>query len=129
MQAAGQPLGAAAVDRSGQRVAAVIWADDGPAVRVLQVAADDAKAVREALLAVSAAAGGRPVRAVNFPEDGEVARAIAGFGIDPELAQFEMELPLCHGLQSVTRPRSATGESRAACASRLPTVLGAQDRR
>lgn len=93
MQAAGQRLGAAAVDRDGQRIAAVIWAEDESAVRVLQVAADDAKAAREALLAVSAAARGRPVRAANFPEDGEVARAIARFGIDPELAQFEMELP------------------------------------
>ena len=41
-----------------------------------------------------AAVNGRPVAAVNLPEDEELARAVSGWGIAPALAQFEMELAL-----------------------------------
>ena len=91
MQNAGARLQAAASDRAGDRVAAVVWAGDERAVSVLQIAAADTVAAGGALLAVSEAAAGRPIRATNFPEDGELARAIGGFGIDAALAQFEME--------------------------------------
>jgi ribosomal protein S18 acetylase RimI-like enzyme len=90
----GERLAAAAIDRDGDRVAAIVWADGEAAVRVLQVAAVDVAAAGDALNALIEVAGGRPVAAVNFPEDEELARAVSGWGIAPDLAQFEMELAL-----------------------------------
>jgi GNAT superfamily N-acetyltransferase len=99
MRADGEPVAAAAIDRGGERVAAIVWADGAAAVRVLQAAATDVAAAGDALDAVLEVADGRPVALVNFPADDELAQAISERSIAPDLAQFEMELALANNLR------------------------------
>lgn len=85
---------AVAVERSGGIVAAGICVEEGGAARVVQLAADDEPAAREALRAAAAATAGEALRLVNFPLGETVAAAAAELGIAVEHVQHEMRLPL-----------------------------------
>ncbi len=87
-------LGGLELVADGRRVAAAVGIAVAGRASLLQAAAvHDDDATARALLA-GVAAWGSPVRALNFPADGAVARVMRAAGATREAGQLEMTLPL-----------------------------------
>jgi GNAT superfamily N-acetyltransferase len=92
MRARGAPLRGLMIDRGDQVGAAVVFRDDPDQVAVLQIAAIDADAAGEALLA--AAGPDRGLRLSNAPAGEAPARALERLGATPGVRQHAMRLAL-----------------------------------
>ena len=91
MARAGAPLRSLVVERGGEVAGAAVVRARAEAVTVLQIAAVDASAAHDLLLA---AADARPLRLSNAPAGEPVSRALEALGADVVLRQHEMRLAL-----------------------------------
>jgi hypothetical protein len=93
MTASGQQLAAVGIPSASGLVTALVYARHPAGTSILQMAARDELAAAEGLRAAWAAGGG-PVRLLNFPADEPVAAGAARLGIRPDHIQHEMRLRL-----------------------------------
>jgi ribosomal protein S18 acetylase RimI-like enzyme len=89
MRERGAPFVGIAVRRSGQIAGAAICRPDDATVRVLQIAAVDAAAARDLILA---AAGELTLRLANVPSDDLLSEVLRRLGAGLTVAQHEMRL-------------------------------------
>jgi GNAT superfamily N-acetyltransferase len=91
MARAGAPLRGLVVERGGEVTGAAVVRERAEAVTVLQIAAVDASAAHDLLLA---AAEARPLRLSNAPAGEPVCQALEEIGADVVLRQHEMRVAL-----------------------------------
>jgi hypothetical protein len=100
MARAGAPLRGLVFDGAG----AIVFRERPEAVTVLQIAAGDARAARDLLLA---AAGGRALRLSNAPAGEPASQALARLGAGVAGRQYEMRLALGQPKRPDSSPTTA----------------------